>query len=112
MITDGTLYQNSLIFTKKEEKILEDAYLNDMPNTDRRLEHPPEMILVKLGSTLKKDRHHILDWFRQRNINVSFEIISNIYSKTFRKIGKMGLKRIKDFWRDIFKRTIFQRKKK
>ena len=112
MNTGGTLYENSLIFTEKEEEILEDAFLNYMPNSDKRLKNPPEMILVKLGSTLKKERHHILDWFRQRKINVSFEIISKIYSKTLRKIGKMGLKRIKDFWRNIFKRTIFQRKMK
>jgi len=54
--------------------LLEDAYLNNMndPKTDMQLDHPPEMILVKLGSTLKKDRHTILDWFQQKKINVSF----------------------------------------
>jgi hypothetical protein len=55
------------IFTAEEESILEAAFKNS-PLTD-----PPEIELVKLGATLKKDRRHITDWFKQRRISVRFK---------------------------------------
>jgi len=68
--------------------LLEDAYLNNMndPKTDMQLDHPPEMILVKLGSTLKKDRHTILDWFQQKKINQNgIEKNKRLLEKFFQK---------------------------
>ena len=50
----------------EEESLLEAAYKNSS------LTDPPEIELVKLGATLKKDRRHITDWFKQRKISVRF----------------------------------------
>ena len=51
------------VYTTEEESLLEAAYKNS-PLAD-----PPEIELVKLGATLKKDRRHITDWFKQRRVN-------------------------------------------
>ena len=50
MNTDGTLYQNSLIFTKKEEKILEQA-TKETEKEVKETELEPEQVKP---STLKK----------------------------------------------------------
>lgn len=53
-------------YTAEEESLLEAAYENS-PHTD-----PPELVLVKLGATLKTERRHIIEWFKQKRKNVSF----------------------------------------
>lgn len=73
------------IFTAEEESLLEAAYKNS-PLTD-----PPEIELVKLGASLKKDRRHIKDWFNQKRINVRFKKVCSFY-KIFRRRIKMHIK--------------------
>ena len=50
------------IFTAEEEALLE------VVNKKWPGALPSEIELVKLGSTLKKDRIHILNWFKQRRV--------------------------------------------
>ena len=73
------------VYTTEEESLLEAAYKN-LPLAD-----PPEIELVKLGATLKKDRRHIIDWFKQRRVNVRFKKVRFFY-KIYRRRKKMHMK--------------------
>ena len=60
------------LFTPEEESVLEASYKN-YDNTLSELE------IVKLTSMLKKDRVHIINWFKQRATKQSIiQLVKNI----------------------------------